>query len=221
MTIVRHILPTGAAVALALSACGGSDSTDDEPIDDSVVPTESVTESPEDFTPVESGDPVASEPSTSGPATDVSESAEAEDIDPATSAPAPETEAIEPTDGTDTGGVTGAIPASLVEWEVGAPIDYDAGEVTFTATNNGNFPHEFVVIQGDGYESLPLAEGGKVIEDELAPDALLGRTDRLSAGASEDLTVSLEPGNYVLLCNLGSGSNSHAGKGQVLDITVS
>jgi hypothetical protein len=31
----------------------------------------------------------------------------------------------------------------------------------------------------------------------------------------------LAPGNYVLLCNLGGGNNSHAGQGQRLAITVS
>ena len=70
-----------------------------------------------------------------------------------------------------------AVAVSLVEWAVEAPTEYAAGDVTFSATNNGNFPHEFVVIQGEGYESLPLAEGGAVIEDEL-PTGALARADR-------------------------------------------
>ena len=110
---------------------------------------------------------------------------------------------------------------SLIEWGIDAPTEYAAGDVTFTATNNGSFPHELVVIQGEGYESLPLAEGGAVIEEELPTGALLGRTARMGGGSTDELTVTLAPGNYVLLCNIGDGGNSHAGRGQRLDITVS
>ena len=119
-----------------------------------------------------------------------------------------------------TPGVASAVDAMLVEWEIDAPTEYAAGEVTFTAQNNGDFPHEFVVIQGESYDTLPLADGGAVLEDELPTGALIGRTDRLGAGSSAELTVDLAPGNYVLVCNLGSGANSHAGQGQNLDITV-
>ena len=77
-----------------------------------------------------------------------------------------------------------------------------------------------MVIAGESYEALPKEDGGKVIEDELPTGALIGRTDRLTAGDSAELTVDLAPGNYVLICNLGGGPNSHAGRGQRLDITV-
>ena len=111
--------------------------------------------------------------------------------------------------------------ASLVEWAIDAPTEYAAGDVTFTATNDGSFPHELAVIQAESYESLPREEGGAIIEDELPTGALIGRTARIGGGSSEELTVSLAPGNYVLVCNLGSGGTSHAGRGQRLDITVS
>lgn len=115
----------------------------------------------------------------------------------------------------------GAQTATLSEWMIDAPTDYIAGEITFTAVNDGGFPHEFVVIEGESYESLPLAEGGAVLEDELPTGALIGRTAKLPGGSSEDLTVDLPAGTYVLVCNLGGGDNSHAGQGQRLNITVS
>lgn len=115
----------------------------------------------------------------------------------------------------------GAQTATLSEWMIDAPTDYVAGEITFTAVNDGGFPHEFVVIEGESYESLPLAEGGAVLEDELPTGALIGRTAKLPGGSSEDLTVDLPAGTYVLVCNLGGGDNSHAGQGQRLNITVS
>ena len=118
------------------------------------------------------------------------------------------------------GDAVAAAEATLVEWAIEAPTEYLAGEVTFTAVNGGGLPHELVVIAGESYEALPKEDGGKVIEDELATGALIGRTDRLTAGDSAELTVDLAPGNYVLICNLGGGPNSHAGRGQRLDITV-
>ena len=81
-----------------------------------------------------------------------------------------------PTDG-EIGAPAEGVVASLVEWAIEAPTEYAAGDVTFTATNNGNFPHELVVIQAESYESLPLAEGGAVHRGR-APDRCAARTNR-------------------------------------------
>ncbi len=172
------------------------------------------------FTESTGAESAETEPANTTPAeTEPAETEPAETTPPETTAP----------DGGDTtsstqgeiGAPAEGVVASLVEWAIEAPTEYVAGDVTFTATNNGSFPHELVVIQAESYESLPLAEGGAVLEDELPTGALLGRTARIAGGASEDLTVALAPGNYVLLCNLGNGGTSHAGRGQRLDITVS
>jgi len=211
----RLILSAGTALALILTACGGSDNETTETVvtsearpESSGVFSESTdTESAQAATSVASAE--ATPPQTSPAATTPVETAppEAGDIVPIT----------EDTIGTPADGIV----ASLVEWAIEAPVEYAAGEVTFTATNNGSFPHELVVIQGESYESLPLAEGGAVIEDDLPTGALLGRTARIGGGSSEELTVALAPGNYVLVCNLGGGAQNHAGRGQRLDIKVS
>jgi hypothetical protein len=212
MMSTRRILSAGTALALVLSACGGSD----DETTDTVVITETETESTEVFT--------------ESTGTEASTTAAPPETTPAETTP-PETTPAEttPPDGGDTtpttdgdiGAPAEGVAASLEEWGIEAPTEYSAGDVTFTATNNGNFPHEFVVIQGESYESLPLAEGGAVIEDDLPTGALLGRTARIGGGSSDDLTVTLAPGNYVLLCNLGGGALNHAGRGQRLEITVS
>ena len=115
----------------------------------------------------------------------------------------------------------GAIGVSLTEWAVETDTELAAGTVEFSITNDGEFPHEFVVVRADGYAALPQEASGEVIEDELEPGALLDRTERLESGESASLTVDLEPGNYVFFCNIAIGSNSHAGRGQTLDVTVS
>lgn len=111
------------------------------------------------------------------------------------------------------------IAVSLVEWAVEAPTSLPSGDVTFTATNDGNFPHELAVIRGDSYEALPLLSNGEIDEAALGAD-VIDRTQRLASGESADLTVNLEPGNYVLVCNIAAGPNSHAAAGQVLSVTV-
>jgi uncharacterized cupredoxin-like copper-binding protein len=199
MKSLRSLAVVAAATGLALSACGGSDS-------------------PSDSDPTDSSDPtVVTEPADATvPPTDPAPDSVAETV----AETVPETVAETVAD-TTADAAAGVASVQLVEWSVEAPTEYAAGDVTFTVTNGGSFPHEFVVIQGESYESLPLTEAGAVIEDQLPTGALLGRTARIATGASEDLTVTLAAGKYVLLCNLGGGGNSHAGQGQRLNITVS
>ena len=168
-------------------------------------------------------------PATAAPATDPPSTEPAATEPPATEPPATEPAATEPpatepvaTEPAATDGTAGDVAeVSLVEWELIAPTEYAAGSITFNATNDGQFPHEFVVIAGDGYASLPQAENGAVLEDELPAGALIGRAERFAPGTSASVTFDLAPGNYVLLCNIAVGENSHAGAGQTLDVTVS
>ncbi len=214
MTFTRRILPAGTALALVLTACGGSDSSDDETTD-TVVITEAEAESTEVFsaehrhraeTTAASVETHAGRDQRRGNRT-CRDDARPRRPRPRRRRPRRRLLAVSTpcrAPRAKSGHRPKAVVASLVEWAIEAPTEYAAGEVTFTATNNGNFPHELVVIQGESYESLPLAEGGAVIEDDLPTGALLGRTARIGGGSSEDLTVTLAPGNYVLVCNLGS-----------------
>ncbi len=147
--------------------------------------------------------------------------------DTAPPGPGPSTGGTEPTTESTTGpddaaadDVADTVAVELDEWVVEAPAEYEAGPVTFEVANAGTFTHELVVVRGDGYEALPLAANGSVIEDDLAEGDLLGRTPRIAAGDSETLTVELEPGGYVLLCNIVAGPSSHAAQGQWLAVRV-
>ncbi len=210
MLSIRRTLPVAVALTFVAASCGGSSDGSTEDAEPAETAAEAVEETGEDLTEAEGTE---DEP--------VEEAAT--DEEPVEEAPVEETEeAEEPEAETDSGeAAADGIEASLTEWTITAPTEYAAGEITFNASNGGSFPHELVVIQGESYESLPLAEGGAVIEDDLPTGALIGRTGRLGGGSSEALTVTLAPGNYVLVCNLGGGTNSHAGQGQRLDITVS
>jgi hypothetical protein len=113
-----------------------------------------------------------------------------------------------------------AVDVTLKEWSIDAPASIKAGDVTLSVKNGGAFPHELVVVKGDSYETLPLGANGSVDEGKLAAGALIGRTQRIGGGGTEAKTFTLTPGNYVFVCNLGGGNNSHAKAGQKLSVTV-
>jgi uncharacterized cupredoxin-like copper-binding protein len=98
----------------------------------------------------------------------------------------------------DHGGATVAV--ALSEWAVAPEVaSAGHGETTFTVANEGAAPHELVVVRTDlGAEELPTDAG---LVDESAVE-VLGRTSQMAAGTTEQLTVDLEDGSYVLVCNI-------------------
>jgi uncharacterized cupredoxin-like copper-binding protein len=91
-----------------------------------------------------------------------------------------------------------------------------AGTVTFNVTNKSEaLVHEFVVAKSDkAVETLPYNED----EKELTEDAVEveNEIEDIDAGKSGTLTVKLEPGTYVLLCN----KPGHFKAGMVHTLTV-
>jgi hypothetical protein len=112
------------------------------------------------------------------------------------------------------------VGVELDEWTIVLDAPLAAGATDFSITNVGEFTHELAVIKGDSYDTLPQTSNGAVDEAALPAGALLAKSDKIEAGQSGTLAVEFEAGNYVLLCNIAVGPNSHAGAGQVLDITV-
>ncbi len=205
---LRRLAVSFVVVPLLVVGCGGGDDTDDADASDD---TSAATEAPATAPPVTEPtptDPAPTEPPVTEPST------EPPSTEPASSVAPPATDA-------GGGEAPATIDVTLDEWFVEAPTDLAAGQTDFAILNDGSFPHELVVIEADGYASLPTAANGAVLEDELPDGAVIGRTDRMQGGATGALTVDLEPGTYVLLCNIVAGPTSHAGQGQTLDITVS
>jgi uncharacterized cupredoxin-like copper-binding protein len=142
-----------------------------------------------------------------------------------TSAPA-ETVASEPA-ATEAPAVTEAPAAAtsagnlyeLKEWSLEGSPTLATGSVELTVKNGGEFPHEFKIFKGS-YETLPKNELGTVTEAELAADAKLAAIEKIAPGTESKVTVDLPAGTYLFVCNIEFGPNSHAGKGQVLDVTV-
>ncbi len=106
-----------------------------------------------------------------------------------------------------------------------SPGSASAGEVTFNVTNEGpNDPHEFVVFQTDlAPDALPTAEDGSV-DEEGEGVTLIDEIEDIEVGDSPSLTVSLDAGSYVFICNIVEEEDgeleSHYQEGMRVDFTV-
>jgi uncharacterized cupredoxin-like copper-binding protein len=80
-----------------------------------------------------------------------------------------------------------------------------SGDVTFNVENNGPSTHEFVVFKTDlDQASLPTKKenGAVIVDEEGAGLTHIDEIEDITKGSTEDLTVNLKPGKYVVLCNL-------------------
>lgn len=103
----------------------------------------------------------------------------------------------------DAGAAT-TVAVTLEEWAVSTDVSTaPAGPVTFTATNDGpDDVHEFVVIKTDlDFTALPTDAQG-VVDEAGGEMEVIGEIEDIAVGASDDLSVTLEPGNYALICNI-------------------
>ena len=117
------------------------------------------------------------------------------------------------------------VKVTLTEWAVIPDISTaSAGAITFDVTNAGTmFTHEFVVIKTDlAPADLPVDAAGKVNET-AAGVANVGEIGEILMGANKSVSLTLQPGKYVLICNIveaAGGHESHYNKGMRAAFTV-
>jgi uncharacterized cupredoxin-like copper-binding protein len=75
-----------------------------------------------------------------------------------------------------------------------------AGSVTIDAENVGKMPHELVLAKSDlDPAKLPTSSNGEVDEEALD---VVGEAPDVAPGDTGSFSADLEPGSYVMLCNL-------------------
>ena len=115
----------------------------------------------------------------------------------------------------------GGVDVTLEQWAITpSATTAAAGSVTFTVTNAGTIPHEFVVLQTDtpaGKFPITSFEGESQRFDEDTAGTNVGETGDMEAGTTKTLTIDLAPGHYAFVCNLPG----HYGLGMHTDFTVS
>ena len=117
----------------------------------------------------------------------------------------------------DDGGTTAATGGATGETGGGTTVDVTvqefavlpaqdsapAGDVTFNVTNTGpEDTHEFVVFKTDlEPDALPTAPDGSVDETGEGVE-LIDEIEDIAVGDTPTLTVSLDAGSYVFICNI-------------------
>ena len=136
-------------------------------------------------------------------------------------------------DDNDDGGATTApagdgtaVDVTLQEFSVSVdPDSGPAGTFTFNITNDGpDDVHEFVVFKTDLAEGdLPTAEDGSVDEAGEGVE-LIDEVEDVAVDANDSLTVDLEAGKYVFICNIVEEEDgeleSHYQEGMTTAFTV-
>lgn len=100
------------------------------------------------------------------------------------------------------------------------PSSAGSGEISFAVENVGQLTHELVVVSTDLDEAdLPTTDDGSVDEagEGITP---IDEIEDIEAGDSGSLTVTLDPGNYVLFCNVVDGEQVHYRAGMHTTFTV-
>jgi uncharacterized cupredoxin-like copper-binding protein len=105
------------------------------------------------------------------------------------------------------------------------PESVGAGEVTFVVDNQGGETHEFLVVDADSADVLPVDDDGAFDEAAFGEDKVLDEVEDIESGDTAELTLDLEAGTYLLLCNVveeeESGEvESHFMKGMHATFTV-
>jgi len=108
------------------------------------------------------------------------------------------------------------IAGTVKEWVVALDATTaKAGDVTFTITNEGGIGHEFLVVKTDIENGkIPLA--GDHFAEPSDGVEVIDEIGEFPKGETKQLTVTLEPGNYQLVCNLPA----HYGAGMHMTFKV-
>ncbi|MEX1104164.1 MAG: HAD-IC family P-type ATPase, partial [Dehalococcoidia bacterium] len=99
-------------------------------------------------------------------------------------------------DGNDAVAAPGEVHVALSNWSIDpSATSVAAGEVTFVAVHEEDHGH-------GGHEGGEIHDLAVLKKDGDGSYSLIARTANIPAGESERLTVSLEPGDYELQCDI-------------------
>jgi hypothetical protein len=118
-------------------------------------------------------------------------------------------------------GEGGDLDVVLDEYSVVTDVDaLPEGPIKFDITNDGAIDHDLLIVRSDipGAE-LPTEDDGSFDEDAGGVDVEREIND-LEPSAETSRSYDLDPGKYVLLCNIVDGETSHYDLGMWTEITI-
>lgn len=78
-----------------------------------------------------------------------------------------------------------------------------AGAIIFEVVNRGALDHEFIIVRTDtDFDKLPINSAVVPLNSASFNGVILRNTKILKSQEMESFKVALEPGRYVLLCNI-------------------
>ncbi len=99
-------------------------------------------------------------------------------------------------------GSTAAVTVTERDFHISLSTDrVPAGDLILHVQNAGPDQHELIVAP-DGAGSLPLRADGLTVDEASIQSSEPGSLDPAPAGTTRTLGVRLEPGRYVLFCNM-------------------
>jgi uncharacterized cupredoxin-like copper-binding protein len=112
----------------------------------------------------------------------------------------------------------GGIDVTVSDFKVeSAETSAAAGELTFNITNDAEQTHEFVIFKTDlAPDALPVGDDGDVDEEGEGVEHV-DEIEDITGGSTQSLTVTLDAGSYVFICNLPG----HYAQGMHTEFTVS
>lgn len=102
------------------------------------------------------------------------------------------------------GGGSTTVAVTLQEFSVlPAVATAHSGAITFTVTNTGpDDVHEFVIVRTDLAPNALPTDGTGAVEEETDGLEVIDEIEDIAVGATAEVTATLEPGAYVLICNI-------------------
>ncbi|NJC97818.1 MAG: hypothetical protein C3F07_06520 [Anaerolineales bacterium] len=113
------------------------------------------------------------------------------------------------------------IDAALTTFKITLSQDSaKAGDIVFHVHNDAtDLKHEFVIFKTDlAPDALPMNSEGAV--DENGAGVTHIDEVEVEPGQAADLKVNLQPGNYVLICNINDNNEEHYQHGMYVGFTV-
>lgn len=100
-------------------------------------------------------------------------------------------------------GAQGTVNVKLDAFSITMPSKIKAGQVTFHVSNiDSSDTHSFIIFKTDlAPGDLPLDSSNNVVETAPGLTHIDG-IPTLEPNATQDLVVTLQPGNYVAICDL-------------------
>ena len=117
------------------------------------------------------------------------------------------------------------IDVTLASYAIGLSANSGkAGDYVFHVTNAAkDQQHEFVIFKTDlPVDQLPMKDDGSgnmIVDEEGTGVTHIDEVADIDPGVSQDLKVTLEPGNYIFVCNLVANT-PHFTKGMHVTFTV-